>query len=537
MAPSEGPAEGSLMAVLTLEAPPEPPRPPARPSPLALARYAWHQLTSMRTALLLLFLLALAAVPGSLLPQRGVNPLQVGEFFRRHPTLAPLLDRFSLFDVFAAPWFAAIYLLLVVSLAGCALPRTVQHVTTLRARPPAPPRNLSRLPAYERWETDAEPAAVLAAARRVLRGWRVDGHPSSARTPPALAAERGHLRTTGNLLFHLALLVLLAGVAIGGLFGYRGTVLVKEGEGFANALSQYDNFRPGRVFRPTALTPFAFVLDDFRATYQEAGPTRGAPRTFDARVRYRDAPDGPLRPYDIRVNHPLRIGAAKVYLIGHGYAPRVRVTDGRGAVVFDAAVPFLPQDANFTSNGVVKVPDARPEQLGFSGFFTPTTVPSPRGLTSAFPAARNPALVLLAWSGDLGLDSGIPQSVYTLDTDKLTRRATRALGVGDRWQLPDGLGTVTFTGHTEWATFQVTYDPGKRLALVAALLVVAGLLLSLSVRRRRVWVRADRTEGGRTVVEIAGVARTGGVGVGLEVRDLARRIRAATSSRAHPEGE
>src|SRR5512144_1788045 len=160
MAPSDGPAEGLLMAVPTLEAPPEPPRPPAQPSPLAPARYAWHQLTSMRMALLLLFLLALAAVPGSLLPQRGVNPLQVAEFFRRHPTLAPLLDRFSLFDVFAAPWFAAIYLLLVVSLAGCALPRTVQHVTTLRARPPAPPRHLSRLPAYERWETDADPAAA-----------------------------------------------------------------------------------------------------------------------------------------------------------------------------------------------------------------------------------------------------------------------------------------------------------------------------------------------------------------------------------------
>jgi cytochrome c biogenesis protein len=314
------------------------------------------------------------------------------------------------------------------------------------------------------------------------------------------------------------------------LFGYRGTVLVKEGDGFANVVSSYDNFAPGRALRAGALTPFRFSLDDFRATYQEAGPTRGTPRTFDARIRYRDDPDGPERGYDLRVNHPLRIGAATVYLIGHGYAPRVRVTDGRGQVVFDAAVPFLPQDATFTSVGVVKVADARPHQLGFSGFFTPTAVPSPRGLTSAFPDARNPALVLLAWSGDLGLDAGIPQSVYSLDTDRLTRRATRALGVGERWPLPDGLGTVTFTGYDEWATFQVTYDPGKRLALAAAALVVIGLLLSLSVRRRRVWVRARRAEDGRTVVEIAGLSRAGNAGLATEISELAARIRAASAS-------
>ena len=34
----------------------------------------WRRLTSMRTALILLFLLAVAAVPGSLLPQRNLNP-------------------------------------------------------------------------------------------------------------------------------------------------------------------------------------------------------------------------------------------------------------------------------------------------------------------------------------------------------------------------------------------------------------------------------------------------------------------------------
>ena len=89
----------------------------------AQARRWWRQLTSMRTALVLLFLLAIAAVPSTILPQRSLNPVKVEEYFAGHPKLAPFLDRLSAFDVFSSPWFAAIYLLLFVSLIGCLVPR------------------------------------------------------------------------------------------------------------------------------------------------------------------------------------------------------------------------------------------------------------------------------------------------------------------------------------------------------------------------------------------------------------------------------
>lgn len=114
--------------------------------PLGWLRWGWRQLTSMRTALILLFLVALGAVPGSVLPQRGQAPEKVAEYLKEHQQLGPWLDRFSLFDVFAAPWFAAIYILLFVSLAGCVIPRSRKHYQAMRARPPAAPRNLSRLP-------------------------------------------------------------------------------------------------------------------------------------------------------------------------------------------------------------------------------------------------------------------------------------------------------------------------------------------------------------------------------------------------------
>ena len=513
-----------------------PPPPPRAPGLLGALRNGWRHLTSMRTALILLFLLALAAVPGSLLPQRGLNAGKVEQFYAAHPTLAPVLERLSAFDVYAAPWFAAIYLALFLSLAGCVLPRMWRQASALRARPPAAPRHLSRLPAASTWASPGEPAAVLARYRTELRGWRVD-----VRDEPAgvltLAAEKGFAKEAGNLVFHLSLLVLLLGVALGGLFGYQGNVLVKEGDAFSNTPAYYDTLSPGRVFSASQLSPFTVVLDDFRASYQPSGE----PASFAAKVRYTPGPDQTPRGYDVRVNHPLQAGGAKLYLIGHGYALRFKVRGPDGTVAYDAVQPFLPRDASFASDGVVKVPDippgkdGKPRQLGFSGFFTPTTILTPNGVESGYPAPRNPAVTLLAWRGDLGLNNGRPQSVYGLQTaglhrvvDAAGKPATKTLRPGETLSLPGGAGSITFVGFSEFATFQITSDPGRQLALVAAILLIAGLIVSLRVRRRRLWLRV-RPDGGRTVVEAGGLARNDPETFAEDFAGISARLRSAST--------
>jgi cytochrome c biogenesis protein len=502
---------------------PEPVGPVRQRQLLAPARRAWRQLTSMRTALLLLFLLALGAVPGGFLPQRSLNPVRVTDYLAQHPTLGPLLDRLSLFDVFAAPWFAAVYLLLFISLTGCLVPRIRLHARALRKPPPRAPGNLSRLPVSARWETDLPADQALALARRELKGWR------AVERGPALSAEKGYLRETGNLVFHISLVVLLVGIAVGAFLGFKGTVLVKEGSGFANTVLSFDDIHPGRRFDASNLVPLHFVLDEFNATY---GPD-GKARTFDAEVRYAPDPDAPMRPYDIRVNHPLHVKGAKVYLLGHGYAPRVVVREKDGSVAFDEAVPCLPQDATFTSACTVKVPDTVGEQLGFEGVFTPTTVQNANGnVASAHPAAQSPALTIVGYRGDLGVDAGLPSSVYTLDRTRLVPvdgGRPHLLGLGQTWRLPDGR-SITYAKTTEWATFQVTQDPGKGIALGAAVGMVLGLCLSLFVRRRRLWVRALPAGGdagpGRTVVEVGGLARTDPDAFAAEFDDLVERLRA-----------
>jgi cytochrome c biogenesis protein len=509
--------------------------PPGRMGATGWLRWSWRQLTSMRTALVLLFLVAVAAVPGSMLPQRGQAPEKVAEYARNHTTLAPILDRLSLFDVFAAPWFAAIYILLFVSLAGCVIPRAWQHFRTSRARPPAAPRNLSRLPQAASYETAQTPGEVLEEARRRLRGRRFRTEAGDG----WVAAEKGYLRETGNLVFHLALLVLLFAVGAGAVYGYKGNVLLTEGKGFSNTLAYYDAFRPGRQFDASALPPFSVSLDDFKADYIVAGDKRGQPTDFIAKVRVKDSPSAPERPYDLRVNHPLSVGGAKVYLLGHGYAPTFTVRDGKGDVAFQGPVPFLPdEEATFTSEGVIKVPDAQPAELGFIGLFWPTAAADRTGKTtvSAFPAPLNPMVALFPFKGDLGLDSGIPQSVYKLDAAKMQRINVRPkpLKVGETVRLPAGAGSITYTGYREWISLAVNHDPGRGPALLAAVVAICGIVVSFIVRRRRVWVRASAATDTRTVVEVGGLT----LGAGrAEFDEVVKELRAATGGRAEGEDE
>lgn len=507
-----------------------------RLGPVGWARWAVRQLTSMRTALILLLLLAVAAIPGSLLPQRGADPLDVTRYLEENPTVGPVLDRLGLFDVFASAWFSAIYLLLFLSLIGCLLPRTVAHARAMRAPIPPAPRRMDRLAHATSWSTTDPGALDSAIALLRAERWRVT--PGTAGAAGSVAAEKGMLRETGNLLFHVALLGVLVGVGLGGLLGWKGTVIVREGSGFANTLTQYDSFSPARLASADSLPPFSFTLDDFDATFEREGSQRGAPRSFQALLSYRAQPGAPVEQRSVSVNAPLRVDGAKVFLVGHGYAPHLRLTDSTGRVVLDDTVVFLPQDGAFTSTGVVKAPDADPP-IGIQGLLAPTARLDPTlGPISTFPAPDDPGLFVSAWTGDLGLDSGIPSNVFQLDVTGLERIGLEALRPGDTWPMPDGAGTLEFVGLERWASFTIAHDPGKPLALGAALLAILGLSLSLFVRRRRVWVRvtpvpvADRG---------ASLSPTWRVEVGAHGRsdsaDLSAEVEALVARMGRPEGE
>ncbi|RSM71645.1 cytochrome c biogenesis protein ResB [Actinoplanes sp. ATCC 53533] len=515
---------------------------------LRLARRWWRQLTSMRTALLLLFLLAVAAAPGSMFPQRNLGAEKVDAYYAANPALAPWLDRVDLFDVYASPWFGAIYLLLMTSLIGCLLPRLRDHATALRRRPPQAPRHLSRLSAHARLGTSALDAVEAAGRLRMVlsqRRYRValhagtDGHVS-------IAAEKGHLRETGNLLFHFALLALLVGVAAGYGWGWYGNRLLVAGPdtGFCTGVQQFDEYGLGPRINATDVPGYCFELQRFTAEFLD----NGQPTVFRADVTWSTV-DGRPESAGLQVNDPLRLGDATMYLLGHGYAPVLRYTDRAGRAQ-TSVTPFLPVDGMLTSDGVVLFPDANADtrtgkrssdaQVGFSGVFMPT---AGAAAVSAYPGERDPVVILNAYRGDLGLDSGIAQSVYQLPRrpladgrlQQIPGRAT-TLRPGERWTLDDG-STLEFVGTRRWITVTVRDDPGEPIVLAAAVALLAGLLCSLSVRRRRVWFRVTPGPDGCSV-EAAGLPRTDYSGFRAEFAAIvaAGRTAAGTRGDAQPVG-
>jgi cytochrome c biogenesis protein len=489
----------------------------------------------MRTAIILLFLLALAAIPGSLLPQRSLNQNAVRQYFADHPTLAPVLDRLYAFDVFGSPWFAAVYLLLFVSLIGCVVPRLAEHVRALRAAPPPAPRRLLRLPDSGELTTPLSGPAALDVVEEELRVQRFRVVRRETAAGPELSAEKGFWKESGNLLFHLSLVALLLGLAGGKLWGYEGSILVTEGQGFCNAFQQYDTHSSGALVDSGDLSPVCIDLEDFRAEYEEDLTAA----SYTADVRY-GGPGEEGTPTTIGVNDPLRLDGDRLYVTGHGYAPRFTVTLPDGTAFTDVSAPFLPSDqTTMSSEGALKLPDLGAgveDQLAIEGFFAPTGLMQGGVLTSIDPRPLNPQVAILAYQGYLGLDSGLPQSVYSLDASQIERGRLAEVGranlaVGETLTLPDGTA-ITFTGVSQFAALQFSHDPGQVWVLAAAIALLVGLLALLLLRRERFFARVGPApEGGGTVLSVGSLTRGGGESA-TSFAELTGRLRAALDERS-----
>jgi cytochrome c biogenesis protein len=454
----------------------------------------------MRTALFLLLLLAIAAVPGSVYPQRSADPNGVRIFFDNNPDIAEVMDDFQLFDVYTSVWFSAIYILLFVSLVGCVVPRTKVHFEALKAQPVQTPQNLKRMPVHQEV---GEQAGYLEAAFKVLRS----KHYKVALQGDSVSAEKGYIRETGNLIFHFSLIGVLIAVGVGGGMSFSGQRVLVVGDSFVNNLASYDSFSPGTFFDESQLEPFSVTLDDFQVLYDLQNPNNlGQPIDFIATV----TSEG--KQSEVRVNYPLEAPGASIYLTGNGFAPVITVFDGEGNVAFSGPSLFLPQDSNMTSLGVIKVPDALPEQIGIIAFFYPTAEQLESGAyTSIYPDPIDPLLSMNVYSGDLGLDDGIPKNVFALDTANLEVVASRdgpndpiQLRIGETVDLPNQLGKVRFDGLLRFASLDVAYNPGGIWVLFFAMLSLFSMGLSLMTPRRRIWVRRN----GDGTIELAALARS-----------------------------
>jgi cytochrome c biogenesis protein len=528
--------------VTTTEAPPANPQRPYKPSTakqvLAFLRNTWRGLTSMRTALILLFLLALAALPGALLPQRRLNAGKVDDYISSHGWWGSLLDKLQFYDVYTSVWFSAIYLLLMISLVGCLTPRSWEYVRQMRAKPVLTPRNLARMPHHRIARTSRSVESVREDVLKQLSGWRkVEREEEDGGF--SVSAERGYLRETGNLLFHFGMLGLIVFFALGKLYSYEGQVIVQaDGSQFCNSgIYNYDSFEAGLRIDGTKLDPFCVKVNDFTAHYTPAGEAD----YYHSDIQYQSGADlqtGTWRPYNLEPNEPLRTVGDRVYLLGNGYSPQFTVTFPNGEQrtqntqwrPTDTTTMLSQGATKFDTPGITSEIERRTKQIAITGIFAPTSFVHGGVLTSTAPGLKNPMVAVDVLRGDLGLDAGRGQSVFEVDQSlvadgRLKRVARQNLAVGQSLTLADGT-KIRFDGVNAWVNLQISHDPTQGYVLGFAIVMFVGLGASLLVKRRRVWVRVRGRHDGHagSVIEVAGLARTDQAGYGEEFQRIGERL-------------
>ncbi|MDO5722812.1 MAG: cytochrome c biogenesis protein ResB [Flaviflexus sp.] len=474
------------------------------------ARWAWRQLTSMRLAIILLLILIVAIIPASMLPQQRDDPAAVAAWVTEHGTWGEIVSAIGLLDVLRAPWFAAIYLLLFISLLGCIIPRTGQWVRRLRSRPGRIPTRLDRFDGYVEAASEAGEEEVARKVARALPRYR------SEKVPGGVSLENGYLREGANLLFHICLFAILIVFALSQALTYRGQAIVVEGESFVNSSLAYDSFTSGTLVGEAKIEPFRLRLDDMEAKFDDEGNASH----FSAEITVTE-PNGEPRTEELALNNPVRVSGTDIFLSGNGYAPHLIVTDEDGAVAFDGHVVLADVAPDYISRGVAKIPDTtnRERQLGLQLTLYPTAVWMGESLISVYPGPVNPYLVALTWIGDLGLDDGRPQNVYDLDTTKLELQTDSGglatmtvLEKGHTATLPGG-ATLTFAGLDRFAALDFNHAPLTGLLGFFAVLGFASITASLLLPQRRIWVRVSE---GR--ISAAGIGRSHDDRVGADVR-------------------
>lgn len=458
--------------------------------PAGLLREAWRRLRTMKTAIILLFVLAASSSIGSLIPQRPVNELAVARWKLNHAAWAPVAERLGLFDVYGSWWFTAVYALLLVSVAGCLVPRYRAFFRAVRSRP----RSRTSLAEFRNFRygvTKLDPNDALTRAAGVLRKRRY----RLVRENGSIGGEKGHLREGGSLLFHSAFFVLIVGIALARGFGLDGQAAIIEGDEFTETHVGYDSIKEGRFFGERH-RGFSVRLDRFDVSWHP----NGVPADFVSNVTILED-ERVVERRRIRVNEPISYRGVTLYQLAWGWAPQLQVLKD-GEVRSDANVIFLQDSRTENWRGVVKVPSLRP-QLGLElYFFNDLRLVSGNTPINASPYPRRPFLFFQEYRGDLGLD--LPQSIYRLEKTRLAQGEVGGIALGGKHSLGDGV-ELRFVGLKKYSVLQMNANPGAWVLFAAAVLILVGLLPALYSSRRRVWVRAVPS-GDATRIEVAGQA-------------------------------
>jgi cytochrome c biogenesis protein ResB len=436
-------------------------RPPARPPRRgarrrsALGRF-WHQYTRMRTAIYFLIGILAIVLVGTFVPQQFTSSDQkVSAFLAAHPNLNDLFSHIGLplTSVFVSPLFYVLLASLYIALLSCVLTRG------------------------------------RALVMRTLRGY--------PRSPQ-------YWGEWGSWLFHTSFFLLVVAVVWGKATGFDGIMTITEGQTLAETPASYDTLQEGMLFNGHH-SGYVVRLNSFRAPLQ----ANGMPSDFVSNMTLFDG-GRPAVTKDVRVNEFLGYKGIDFYQQDYGWAPHMVVRNPAGEVVSDSDVQMISDDKT-ASMGVLKVPDfnytlpgqAAPTQIGAKLVLYPDAQALPQvggagnALNFAYApgsaAANNPVLEVQLFVGDLGLNSGASQDVFTLNTGGMTPYYSGAAAFAlplhqtTTLQLPAANNrtaafTISFPDLRQFSLLHVKEDNGVPLVYATFILTMTGLLTKLYLR-------------------------------------------------------
>jgi cytochrome c biogenesis protein len=356
-----------------------------------------------------------------------------------------LMERLQIFAVFTSWWFSAGLIVLLVSIVVCTLnrtPRLWRQVSDIRVVQPEPffdPRLPDRAAV-----TGMEPIPV----RQVLRRHHFRVRETTVDGIAYLYGDRHQYTKLATLLTHLGLITFLIAAAVTSRFGFVAPIVVATGE--------------TSTVQPIG-TPNLLVVKNLGFS----APTRpdGSFADFSTDLAvYQDGVE--IGRKTIHVNDPLSIAGYTFHQNGFGPAPYIKIHDLSGNLLYDGAVTMTDQSDGlpFATMGVPG------QDVGLEMYLD-------KG------ADGQPALLLVPYhvTGTNPDGTPIAQSYFPMAAEP-----------GETATSPDVNFTVTLSSVGSYSLLVAKQDPGQGLVWLAFISLLAGILITFYLPRRRVWARIGR---------------------------------------------
>ncbi|MHB1377313.1 MAG: cytochrome c biogenesis protein ResB [Candidatus Humimicrobiaceae bacterium] len=416
--------------------------------------WLWRLFSSVRLAVILIFVIAGLSLLGALLIQVpseiAKNPQAYSNWVdtvarSKVGIWTPLLSALRLFNVFSSLWFIIACTLLMLNIFICSINRWSSISLSLRGGAVKQNENFYFT---DNDNTHAElkdiQAPVAEAARiseKILKGRGYRTRTESDGNNIHIAADKNRYYRLGTYFSHFSLILFVLAFVAGGYFGFRDT----------NFTVPVGSIR--EIGHDTALS---LKLISFVDEYYD----NGTPKDYRSEVVLYDNSQ-PVKQAVIQVNHPLEYKGIRFYQSYFGPAAKMQVKDVNGKDVFNDNVPM---DSSFDSEGFRR----------YEGFFD-LQLPE---------ASLNIRLISSAVNAE---DPMIPAGSIAVDVRKGSKQIDIKLVKLGTPVLVGGL-EFTFLEESKYSGFQVSQDPMNILIWIASLLFIIGICAVLYFPYRRVWI-------------------------------------------------